>query len=135
MNTSPTIGLTQLGQIAINVHDLPRALAFYRDTLGMKFLFQAGTMAFFDCGGLRLMLGIPEQPEFDHPSSILYFKVPDIERYYCEFTTRGVQFLSKPALIAKMPAYDLWMCFFKDSEGNTLSLYSEVTHSTEGSNA
>jgi methylmalonyl-CoA/ethylmalonyl-CoA epimerase len=64
----------------VNVHDLERAAVFYKETLGMKHLFTGPpNMAFFDCGGIRLMLAIPERPEFDHPSSILYFKVPDIE--------------------------------------------------------
>jgi catechol 2,3-dioxygenase-like lactoylglutathione lyase family enzyme len=75
--TSP-IGISRLGQIAINVHDVDRATAFYRDTLGLSLLFATGSLAFFDCGGVRLMLSRPEKPEFDHPSSVLYFTVPDI---------------------------------------------------------
>ena len=72
--------LTQIGQIAINVDDLQRAIAFYRDTLGMRFLFQApGGLAFFDVGGVRLMLGVAEKAEFSHPASILYYKVDDID--------------------------------------------------------
>ena len=74
------IGISRLGQIAINVHDLDRATAFYRDILGLPLLFTTGSLAFFDCGGVRLMLSRPEKPEFDHPSSILYFTVPDIVR-------------------------------------------------------
>ena len=72
-------GLSQIGQIAVNAHDIERAIAFYRDTLGMKFLFQAGTLGFFDCGGVRLMLSPPESAEYDHPGSILYYKVTDIQ--------------------------------------------------------
>ena len=73
------LGITRLGQVAINVRDVARATAFYRDVLGLKFLFAAGQLAFFDCGGVRLMLDKPEKAEFDHPSSILYFSVPDIQ--------------------------------------------------------
>ena len=72
------IGISRAGQIAINVHDLDRATAFYRDKLGLSLLFTAGKLAFFDCGGVLLMLDIAEKPEFDHPSSILYFAVPDV---------------------------------------------------------
>src|SRR2546425_3139083 len=73
------LGISRIGQIAINVRDLDRATAFYRDTLGLPFLFSAGKLTFFDCGGVRLMLSRPERPDLDHPSSILYFVVPDIK--------------------------------------------------------
>ncbi len=73
-----SLGIQNIGQISIIVHDLPRATAFYRDALGLPLLFTAGSMAFFDCGGVRLMLGPASSPELDHPSSILYFPVPDI---------------------------------------------------------
>lgn len=76
--TVPGLGISRLGQIAINVHDPQRALAFYRDVLGLPLLFTAGELAFFDCSGVRLMLSRAEKPEFNHPSSILYFSVPDI---------------------------------------------------------
>ena len=117
--------LTQIGQISVTIHELDRAVAFYRDTLGLKHLFAAGKMAFFDCGGIRLMLSIPEKPEFDHPSSILYFKVPDIDGAAATLAERGVTFEAKPHLIAQMPTHDLWMAFFRDSEKNLLSLMCE----------
>ena len=105
--------LNQIGQIFVNVKDLDRAIAFYRDILGMTFLFQAPpNMAFFDCGGI--------------PASIIYYKVDDIERVYEIFKARGVEFIVKPHLVAPMPAYDLWLADFKDSEGNFLALMSEV---------
>jgi methylmalonyl-CoA/ethylmalonyl-CoA epimerase len=120
------IGITRLGQIAINVHDLNRAVAFYRDTLGLPLLFTAGKLAFFNCGGVRLMLDVPEKPEFDHPSSILYFAVPDIAAAHRQMQDAGVHFEDQPHLIAKMPDHDLWMTFFRDSEQNLLALMSEV---------
>jgi catechol 2,3-dioxygenase-like lactoylglutathione lyase family enzyme len=123
-----SIGISRLGQIAINVHDLDRATAFYRDTLGLPLLFTAGGLAFFDCGGVRLMLSRPEKPEFDHPGSILYFTVPDIAAAHCQMLASGVRFEDKPHVIARMPAYDLWMTFFRDSEENFLALMSEVPH-------
>src|SRR5688572_12453710 len=95
--------LTQIGQIAINVQDLQRAVTFYRDTLRMHFLFEApGGLAFFDCGGIRLMLGVAEKPEFSHPASILYYRVPDIGAAYETLSERGVTFMDEPHLIAKL---------------------------------
>jgi methylmalonyl-CoA/ethylmalonyl-CoA epimerase len=125
MTTAP-LELTQIGQIAINVRDLQRAVAFYRDTLGMRFLFQApGGLAFFDVGGVRLMLGVAEKPEFSHPASILYYKVPDINAAYETLIGHGVTFIDEPHLIAKMPDHDLWMVFFRDSEENVVALMEE----------
>jgi methylmalonyl-CoA/ethylmalonyl-CoA epimerase len=119
--------LNQIGQIFVNVKDLDRAIAFYRDILGMTFLFEAPpNMAFFDCGGIRLILGIPDRSDLDHPASIIYYKVADIERVYETFKARGVEFIVKPHLVAPMPDYDLWLADFKDSEGNFLALMSEV---------
>jgi methylmalonyl-CoA/ethylmalonyl-CoA epimerase len=121
-------GITSLGQVAINVHDADRAIAFYRDKLGLPLLFTAGHLAFFDCGGVRLMLSPPEKPEFDHPSSVLYFRVPDITAAYEKMQREQVRFEDRPHPIAKMPTHDLWMCFFRDSEQNLLGLMSEVAH-------
>ena len=118
--------LRQIGQIAINAKDTERATAFYRDVLGLKLLFQAGpNLSFFDCGGVRLMVTVPEA-EFDHPSTILYYKVDDIRAAYEEIKSRGAEFRDEPHLVAKMPDHELWMTFLKDSEGNTLALMSEV---------
>jgi predicted enzyme related to lactoylglutathione lyase len=122
------VALNQIGQIALNVRDLARAVNFYRDTLGMRHLFDAGPkMSFFDCGGVRLMLGIAEKPEFDHPASILYYKVADIEAAHRELTEKGARFEDAPHLIARLPSHDLWMAFARDSEGNLFALMSEVT--------
>jgi methylmalonyl-CoA/ethylmalonyl-CoA epimerase len=126
MTPAVAFGLSQIGQIAVNVHDTGRAVAFYRDQLGMKLLFTAGQLAFFDCDGIRLMLDRPEKPEFDHPSSILYFKVPDIQQAHATLAGRGVKFEDAPHVIARMPDHELWMAFFRDSEGNLLALMSEV---------
>ncbi len=122
-----SLQLSQIGQISIIVHDLDRAVAFYRDTLGMKLLFQIPPkMAFFDCGGVRLYLGLPEKPEFDHPGSILYYKVDDIQGAWAILRDRGAELLSEPHLTARMPDHELWIGFFKDTEGNMLALMSEV---------
>ena len=96
-------GISRVGQIAINAHDVERATAFYQDALGLKLLFKAPPgLAFFDCGGVRLMLSRPEKPEFDHPGSILYFAVPDIQAAYAVMKGKGVHFEDEPHLLAKM---------------------------------
>ena len=126
---STGLGISGLGQISIIVHDLPRATAFYRDALGLPLLFTAGNMAFFDCDGVRLMLGPASSPELDHPSSILYFRVPDINVAHRRLVERGVRIEALPRLIAPMKTYDLWMVGFRDSEGNIMQLMSEVPRS------
>jgi len=127
MTTTPTeFGLARIGQIAVIVKDLPRATRFYRETLGMKFLFEVPGMAFFDCDGIRLMLGLPEKPEFDHPASILYYQVGDIRAAHELLVARGVEFIEPPRLVAPLQHADLWLAFFRDSEGNPLALMSEV---------
>jgi len=118
--------ISGIGQIAVNVHDLKRAKEFYRDILGMRFLFEAGNMAFFDCGGIRLMLAPPDKPELDHPGSILYYRVPDISEAFEFLSSRGVAFEEKPAFVARLSDHDLWLAFFRDPENNLLGLMSEM---------
>ena len=121
------IGISRLGQVQIGTQDVERAADFYENVLGLKLLFKAPPgLAFFDCGGVRLMLDRAEKPEFDHPSSVLYFAVPDIQAAYGKLKESGVHFEDEPHLIARMPAHDLWMTFFRDSEENLLALMSEV---------
>ena len=122
---STDFGLSQIGQIAITVTDVPRAIAFYRDKLGLKFLFEAPNLGFFDCGGIRLMLTLPEGTSGTH-ASVLYYKVPDIQQAHEALTSRGVVFEGAPHLIAKMPGHDLWMAFFRDVDSNILALMSEI---------
>jgi methylmalonyl-CoA/ethylmalonyl-CoA epimerase len=130
MNPTVTnIGISRIGQIAINAKDVERAAEFYEHKLGLKLLFKAPPgLAFFDCGGVRLMLSRAERPEFDHPSSILYFSVPDIQAAYGKLKEADVHFEDEPHLIAKMPNHDLWITSFRDSEGHLLALMSEVPH-------
>ena len=125
--TASGIGITRLGQVAINAKDVERAAAFYEQKLGLKLLFKAPPgLAFFNCGGVRLMLDRAEKTEFDHPSSVLYFSVGDIQLAYVKLKENDVRFVDEPHLVAKMPTHDLWMTFFRDSEGNLLALMSEV---------
>ena len=121
------IGISRLGQIQMRAHDVDRAAAFYSEVLGLKLLFKAPpNLAFFDCNGVRLMIDKPEKPEFDHPGSILYFSVPDIQAAYAKMKESSVRFEDEPHLIARMPDHDLWMTFFRDTEDNLLALMSEV---------
>ena len=120
--TSP--GLGRIGQIAVNARDLDRATAFYRDRLGLPLLFEVPGMAFFQAGDLTLMLGLPSEPEFDHPASILYFDVADIEASYRALAERGVSFRSKPHVVHRDAGREMRLAFFTDTEGNTLALMS-----------
>ena len=118
--------ITSIGQISIRVHDVERAVDFYRDALGLEFLFDAGPLAFFQCGDIRLMLAKPESDEFDHSSSTLYFRVDDIDGGRSVLAARGVPFDDDPHLIARMPDHELWMTFFRDPDRNLHGLMAEV---------
>ena len=114
-----------LGQVAIVVADVERATAFYRDQLGLPFLFGFPGLAFFQCGATRFMLSKAEKPEFDHPSSVLYFKVADVPATYAELSARGVTFRDEPHVVHRAPTYELWMTFFNDPDANTFALMAE----------
>jgi methylmalonyl-CoA/ethylmalonyl-CoA epimerase len=121
------MSLSRIGQISMTARDLERAVAFYRDALGLRLLFRAPPqLAFFDCDGIRLLLDVPQDKEFDHPGSILYFTVDDIQHMHQVLLARGVVFRKEPHLIARLPDREVWMAFFDDTEGNTLALMSEL---------
>jgi catechol 2,3-dioxygenase-like lactoylglutathione lyase family enzyme len=115
-----------LGQVAVKVTELPRATAFYRDVLGLPFLFETNGMAFFDCGGTRLLLGEPEAGDEDHATSILYYRVTDIRGEHERLAALGVEFVEDPRVVAELGHATLWLAFFRDSEGNVAALMSEV---------
>ena len=118
-------GISRLHQISVRAHDVARAVRFYRDALGLPFLFEAPPrLAFFDCAGVRLMLSTPE-PGFDHPGSVLYFAVDDISASSALLASRGVQFRAQPHKIATLADREVWLAEFQDSEGNALALMSE----------
>ena len=114
-----------ISQIHVPVKDLKRAVAFYRDVLGMKFLFEVPNMAFFDCDGVRVMLGVPESPEFNHPASIIYYSVDNILHVHATLRSSGVQFVSEPHKVADLGEKELLMAFFRDSENNTAAITEE----------
>ena len=127
MNTEKAaIHLKEIGQIAIIVKELDRAIRFYRDVLGMPFLFQVPGMACFQCGSVRLMLGLPEREEFDHPASIIYYRVADIQSVTKILEAREVVIEGPPRLVHKTDTNELWLAFFRDPDGNPLALMDEV---------
>ena len=115
-----------VGQIHISVQDFERARAFYRDILKLPMLFEVPgqSMAFFDCGGVRLYLGAPSSPEYA-ANSFLYYRVGDIAAAYSDLAAAGVEFLHPPHAVHKTEASELWMAGFKDSEGNWAQLMCE----------
>ncbi len=120
------IGLNEIGQIAITIGDLDKAVAFYRDVLGLKHLFSAPPgLAFFAVGSVRLMLSRPEKEDSERFSSVIYFKVPEIEKTHDALASRGVTFEAAPHRVAKMPDHELWMAFFRDPDRNLLALMCE----------
>lgn len=126
-NQEPVFGLAEIGQIALPVADVDRAIAFYRDVLGMRFLFKAPPgLGFFDCNGVRLLLDEPAAASAGPCSSIVYFEVADIQAAHAALTARGVVFQDAPHLVARMPDHELWMAFLRDLDANLLALMCEV---------
>lgn len=119
------MNLSTLGQFALPVSDADRSEAFYGAALGLPKLFRFGSLVFFDCAGVRLMLEGSSKSVQAAPGVCHYFKVEDIENAVAQLKSRGVVFLDAPHLIAKMPDHELWMTFFKDPDGHTLALMEE----------
>jgi methylmalonyl-CoA/ethylmalonyl-CoA epimerase len=128
------VGLQDIAQIAFSVPNLAEAKLFYQDVLELKFLFEAGTMAFFQCGSVRLMIGEAEKPTLSE-GTIVYFRVADLKTTAPLLESRGISFVQQPHLVARMKSHDLWMAFLKDPAGNTLGLMSEVARDKEKENA
>jgi catechol 2,3-dioxygenase-like lactoylglutathione lyase family enzyme len=121
-------GLDCIGQIHISVEDIPRAVEFYRDVLGMKFLFAVPgqPMAFFDCGGVRLYLGKPSSPQY-RSSPLIYYRVTSIESAFEVLRLRGVKFDSNPHVVHKTPTSELWMAGFRDPDDNNILIMSDLS--------
>ena len=124
MSKSESFGLKHIGQIGLTVNDVKKATEFYRDTLGMRLLFEAGNLSFFDCGGIRMMLGPAEQP--DQPKTILYYKVDDIQKACDTLASRGARIERAPGMVARMPDHELWLAVLRDMDDNLFELMSEV---------
>jgi catechol 2,3-dioxygenase-like lactoylglutathione lyase family enzyme len=124
VSPASSFGLSTLGQIGLSVADIGRAVAFYRDVLGLKLVLESPHAGIFDCGGIRLVLGSPAVQQ-ESSASTLYFKVDDIEQAARTLESRGLAFERQPHLVARMPDHELWMAFFRDPDGNALALMSE----------
>jgi|SRR5947207_4882655 len=125
-SNNPNFALSEISQIGVTVSDLENAVVFYRDTLGMKHLFNAPpAMAFFAAGNVRLLLSCPEKPDSERFRGALYFKVADIQAARDELVARGVTFELEPHRLAKMTDHELWMAFFRDPDRNLLALMCE----------
>jgi methylmalonyl-CoA/ethylmalonyl-CoA epimerase len=120
-----TASLGSLAQVAVTFHDVPGAVAWYRDVLGLPLMFETNGMAFFAMGDVRLMMTKPEQPEHDHPASVLYFKVPDIEAAYTALGARGAVFEDQPHVVGKMGNTEIWMCLLRDKERHLIGITEE----------
>ena len=126
-------GPQSIGQLAIPVADLQRALAFYRDVLGLRFLFQAPPdLAFLDCGGVRLMLSRPQGNEESPSVGVIYYRVADLEAAYATLRERGAVFVDRPHRIARLADHELWMTFLRDPDNHLLALMAERPLSPEG---
>jgi methylmalonyl-CoA/ethylmalonyl-CoA epimerase len=126
-------GPQSIGQLAIPVADLQRALGFYRDVLGLRFLFQAPPdLAFLDCGGMRLMLSRPQGNEESPSVGVIYYRVADLEAAYATLRERGAVFVDRPHRIARLADHELWMTFLRDPDNHLLALMAERPLSPEG---
>ncbi|CAN5602605.1 hypothetical protein BH23GEM1_BH23GEM1_03760 [soil metagenome] len=127
MPKAPDLGGATVGQLLIPVEDLERAVPYYRDTLGLRYLFSAPPqMSFFQCGDVRLLVGVPEAGQPRARGSIIYFKVADIHAVYATLKERGIEFDAEPKLIHRTATSELWLAGFRDPDGNQLVLMSEI---------
>ena len=125
--SQPAVRFEKIGQIAVTVRDLTRSKHFYQHVLGMKPLFDAGNMAFFQCGDIRFTIGLAEK-QTPIGGTILYFIVQDIQATHAVLKEQNVEIVQEPHLVARMPDHELWIAFVKDPDGNVLGMMSEVRH-------
>jgi len=118
--------VNQIGQIAVSVDDVDAAEQFYTEVVGLRKLFRFGSLLFFDCAGVRLLVEQSAKSPFEPCSSVIYFRTPDLTVAYPDLKARGAVFVDEPHLIAPMQDHDLWMAFFKDPAGNLMALMQEA---------
>jgi methylmalonyl-CoA/ethylmalonyl-CoA epimerase len=121
------VGIQSIGQIAIAVSDIKEAISFYRDVLGLNLLFEAPPgLAFFDCDGVRLMLTTKQGAEEDHKTSVIYYKVLDIDVAVEVLKQKGVSFVREPQMTARMEDHELWTAFFRDPDSTLIGIMAEI---------
>jgi methylmalonyl-CoA/ethylmalonyl-CoA epimerase len=121
------VGIQSIGQIAIAVSDIEEATRFYRDVLGLNLLFEAPPgLAFFDCGGVRLMLTTKQGAEEDHKTSVIYYRAPDIDAAVKALKQKGVSFVREPQMTARMEDHELWIGFVRDPDNTLIGIMAEV---------
>ena len=126
MPSEADLSSATIGQLLVPVENLERAIAFYRDTIGLRFLFSAPPqMSFFQCGDVRLLIGVPESDTDRQRGSAIYFRVADIDAVFTTLSARGVAFGTPPHLVHRAATSELWLSDFKDPDGNQLVLMSE----------
>jgi methylmalonyl-CoA/ethylmalonyl-CoA epimerase len=120
----------KIGQLMIPVEDFDKGVAFYRDVLGLPFLFAAPPqMAFFNCGGVRLLVGVLPPGQKPQRGSAIYFQVSDIQAVHSSLKEQAVRFRAEPHVVHRAPTSELWLAEFTDPDGNQLALMSEVPRS------
>lgn len=125
MTKGEMLALGEVAQVAVTITNIDASTNFYRDTLGLNHMFTAGNMAFFDCGNLRLLLGLAEDGKQATGGSVLYFRVSDIEAAYNALVANEVQIERPPTATHRTEEYELWLAFFRDPDGNLLALFEE----------
>ena len=129
MTTADTVSLSSIKQIAIPVRSLDKAKAFYRDTLGLRHLFDAPpALSFFDCGGVQLMLAGPaaQGKDGNQQHAVLFYDVSDIKKTHARIKSSGAKSLAEPRVIARMNGREIWVCELSDGQGNVVGLMSDL---------
>ena len=124
---STNTGIESIGQIAVAITDIKKSVGFYRDVLGLELLFEVPSgLAMFNCGGVRLMLTTLQGSENDHHTSVIYYKVSDIQESAKVLKNNGAVFIQEPQLVAKMVDHDLWIGFLRDPDENLVGIMAEL---------
>ncbi|PYS25753.1 MAG: glyoxalase [Acidobacteria bacterium] len=122
----PKMNLSKIAQISVRAKDLQRATAFYRDTLELKIIVSTPVISIAECGGVFLLISKAETPELDHPSSVIYFDVDDIQKTTADLSSRNVKIDDKPHIVGQLGNQDVWVAIFRDSEDNLVGLISRT---------
>jgi methylmalonyl-CoA/ethylmalonyl-CoA epimerase len=129
MATDGKVALSRIRQVALPVRDIAAATKFYRDTLGLRHLFDAPPgLSFFDCGGVQLMLAGPEGQGKDgkEQHGVLFYDVSDIKNAHAQIKSSGARSLEEPRVITRMNGREIWISSFSDGQGNVVGLMSDV---------